>query len=491
MRIFIIPCILLIVTSLLYYGFYILIYKLLKRNSPDGNISKGTYEQRKATTPSRVEKIFDRFDIIYRISLTALFVILISCFFVIPLEEIRPASIWSYIISSDALRFQRYLIEHFFTLIIAILGSVAVFSSINKKKYIFFDIKDVIDVLKIKENIFSLLIYYIFCLLSVMTHYICHYIFSDDIFSNTIKALCFICTIWFSLIVILILIKLFIATINFLLSNYTEQKILDSLYKKIHYGKCLNVSNSDEREINNSFDYLFQNLKPFDKHIKLSFISYVDNYKTFSNWKRFTIFAFTSLIGVCFNLLCVFFFILKNPVFLPSFGTIIVVSVLLNIFGCFVLSLLDSYKIAVQSVLGSWGMMITDKNHKEFFLTCCDSKRNKKYTPYFNKIYNVIYLFKSILDTKIKSSEEYLMKIQKKDDWILYSVCMFLYHKKHPRKKNILKDYCTYIKKEKVKIDILKGNLIAVISDIERYDCENDVNKFINTVIVCSKEKKS
>lgn len=488
---FLIQCFWLIITCLLYYGFYILIYKLLKRNSPDGNISKRTYEQRKATTPSRVEQTFDRFDIIYRISLTALFVILISCFLVILVEEIRPASIWNYIISSDALRFQRYLIEHFFTLIITILGSVAIFSSINKKKYIFFEPKDVIDVLKIKENIFSLLIYYIFCLISVLGHYTCHYILHANVFSNIIKALCFICTIWFSLIVILILLRLFKAIINFLLSNHTEQKILDSLYKKIHSGKSLNVKGSDEREINNSFDYLFQNFKPFDKHIELSFISYVDNYKTFSKWKRFIIFASTASIGVCFNLLCISFFIMRNPTSVTNFCAIVVISVLLNLFGCFVLSILDSYKIAVQSVLGSWGMLITDKNHRYYCRTCCDSKRNKTYSPYFNKLYNAIYLFKCILDTKTETSEGYLKKIQTNGDYILYSVCIFLYYKKHTRKKKILKEYYAYIEKEKVNLDILKRNLKAIISDIQRYDCENDVDKFIDTAIYCSKEKKS
>lgn len=490
MRVFLIPCILLIVTSLLYYGFYILIYKLLKRNSPDGNISKRTYEQRKSTTPSRVEQTFDRFDIIYRISLAALFVILISCFLVLILEEINPTSVWNYIISSDALRFQRYLIEHFFTLIITILGSVAIFSSINKKKYIFFEPKDVIDVLKIKENIFSLLIYYTFCLISVLGHYTCHYILHPYIFSNIIKALCYICTIWFSLIVILILLRLFKAIITFLLSNCTEQKILDSLYKKIRSDKSLNVQGSDEREINNSLDYLFQNFKPFDKHIELSFISYLDNYKTFSKWKRFIIFASTTLIGICFNLLCIAFFIMRNPVFATNFCAIVIMSVLLNIFGCFILSVLDSYKIAVQSVVGSWGMLITDKNHKYYCRTCCDSKRNKTYSPYFNKLYNVICLFKSILDTKTETSEEYLKIIQTNGDYILYSVCMFFYHKKHTRKKKILKEYYAYIEKEKVNINILKCNLKAIISDIQRYDCNDDVDKFINTVITSVKKEK-
>lgn len=487
---FLIQCFWVVITSLPYYSFYIFMYRYLKRHSPEGNISKRTYEQIKDPKPNRAIQILDSLDIIFKKTVVLLFVIIFSSSLALIIINFTAATIREYMISANALRLQKYLIEHYLALMITLIGSIAVFSSIGKKHYIFFSPKDIIHVLKIKENLISLLIYYAFCLLSVFIYYFCHYIVISSEISNTIKMLCFIITLCFSTIVLVNLVKLFLAIIVFLLSNHTEKKILNSLYKKIHSKNTLSINTNDEQEIDNSLDYLLENLDN-SKNIEFSFVSSIDNYHTFSKRIKFKIFASTAFFGTIFNLMFILLIMAVGVSIKATLGTVICASITLNFVGCLIFKFLPSYKIAVQGVMGAWGMMVTDANHKEFCLTCCDSKRNKIYSSYFNKIYNVIYLFKSILDTKTETSEEYLKKIQKNGDYILYSVCMFLYNKKHPRKKNILKDYCTYIKKEKVNMDILKGNLKAIISDIERYDCENDVDKFINTAIVCLKEKKS
>lgn len=62
---FLIQCFWVVIASLPYYSFYIFMYRYLKRHSPEGNISKRTYEQIKDPKPNRAIQILDSLDIIF------------------------------------------------------------------------------------------------------------------------------------------------------------------------------------------------------------------------------------------------------------------------------------------------------------------------------------------------------------------------------------------------------------------------------------------
>lgn len=141
-------------TSLPCYLFFIVMYFILKRTSPNGDISKRFYNN---TSSQWEEKIFNIVDIYMNLIHKNIAFIIVNIFLalilILIIIGIRYEPLITYIISDAALRFQKYLIESLLTIIIAVIGSVAIFSSLNKNYYVLFASKDIINIFKIKENI--------------------------------------------------------------------------------------------------------------------------------------------------------------------------------------------------------------------------------------------------------------------------------------------------------------------------------------------------
>lgn len=485
-------------TSLPCYLFFIVMYFILKRTSPNGDISKRFYNN---TSSQWEEKIFNIVDIYMNLIHKNIAFIIVNIFLalilILIIIGIRYEPLITYIISDAALRFQKYLIESLLTIIIAVIGSVAIFSSLNKNYYVLFASKDIINIFKIKENIISIFIHYISCTLSVIIYYFCNYLIEDAEKTVLIKLCFFASSSVFALTTLYYTGRLLISIMTFLLSDKAEHKSLNLLYKNIYNKNTPNINIQEVSEMDSSINYLLSNLNVLRmSNEKISFISFSKEFNNFpkeiknKNLRKTTaaIIMFNLIIAVMIRSL----FSQNGHNFIEmAFGTEIGLSVIFSIFFnivvCFILYKTRLNQIFIHLNMWAWGFKIENGNEKYYSSVCRNSITKKEYDNYFKMLYNILCAFKDILSTNEKSSEYCLHKIinginRGYGDYLLYIIILFLYSQEYQLSSNEAFALKQYIKNNNIDWQIAIHNANAIVEDIERKNMTNEVDAFMERI---------
>lgn len=485
-------------TSLPCYLFFILMYFILKKISPNGDISKRFYDNTGSHRETKLLHAVDNFmNLIYKNIMLYMINILFALVFILIIIETQSVPLINYIMSDAALRFQKYLIDALLTIIIAVIGSVAIFSSLNKDYYVFFTSKDIINIFKAKENIASTFLYYISCTLSVMVYYFCHYIIEDEEKRVLIKLFFFIFFSVFALITLYYIGKLLVSIMTFLLSDKAEHKSLNLLHKKI-YNKCIpNLHIQKVSEMDSSIHYLLSNLNELKIcNEKISFVSFLDDFEFFPCKIKHKNLCKTTGVCIIFNLISA---IIIRVQFLRStfdfiwtdLGTRIILSVtfaiLFNAVVCYLLYKTPLSQIFIHLNMWTWGFRVEKESEKYYSSIYRNRITKKEYDNYFIKLYSILCAFKDILTTNEKNALYCLHKIISGincgyGDYLLYIVSLFLYSEKYKLKGNELLALKQYIEENNIDWQLATHNLSAIIEDIERKNPEHEVYTFMEQV---------
>lgn len=478
-------------TSLPYYTFFIIMYFILKKTSSDKDISKRFYN---SINSEKENKFLNFLEIVMNYicnnALVFCMAIIIVATISVLFYELDNKSIFEYMISAAALRLQKYIFESLLTIVIAVVGSVAIFSSLDKKYYLIFSSKDIIKSLKIKENIITIFLFYFICIISISLYYTYYYIFDNIDGFNFVKVFLFCVTIVSSFIIFIWILKLFYSVMKFIFSNKTENKLLETLHYNIRNEKSSSLYISDEYEtrIKCNLDYLFSIInKNFKiKNEKIYFVSFLKEYNNFDKKLKRKLFLNTYILAIIFNLICTFYIYkyLKSEISIPF---IIIYSIILNLVICCALYKTNIRNVLVHIQMWSWGFLIEKDDINYYSSTLKNNITNKNYDEYFKNLYNIICLFKDVLSSNKSYSKYCLREIIKfvnddYSDYILYAVCVYLYYKKYGKEKTLLLQLKEFIISNGIEWDLLEINITALINDIFRYDSSNDVKKFIYSV---------
>ncbi|MCH5314452.1 MAG: hypothetical protein J1E81_00960 [Eubacterium sp.] len=476
-----------LLSNLPFYGFIIFMYFLLKKLSPKGNISSRFFTAINTENENKIFKISE-FLMNYILNNIAIFcfIFIVSATVVVFYDNIL---IYSFMCSSSALRLQHYLMESLLTIILATFGLIAVFSSLNKQYYLFFSSKDIIDALKIKECIFSTSIIYFLCVISVSMYYACYYLIDSKYNTDIFKVFFFTISIISAIVVVFYVLKMFYSIIKFLFSKKTEYKLLDSLHLDVH-EKLYNITIQNEQEIYDGLDYLFiKNSK--HKHItkeKISFISFIDNSNSFTEDIKNKLVRNTFLWSFIISFLLICFNYKKD---FQQSAIIILVAIALSSLVNFVICK-SLYKTKLKDIIihihmWSWGFLITIENEKYYSATTKSKITNSTYDEYFKSIYNIISFYRKVLSFNKEYASKSLNYILNKFDngecdYLLLSICMFLYYKNYDINKKELVSLKKYIENMGVGYELLRNNLSAIITDIFRNDLTSDIDSFVQLI---------
>lgn len=481
-----------ILTSLPYYLFFIIMYSVLKKTSPNGNIAKRFYKNKSS---KKENKLLNTLEFIMNyicknalIFSFIIFIVIILSVLFYGLDNNKPIN--AYMTSAEALRLQKYLCENLLTIVIAVVSSVAIFSSLDKKYYLIFSSKDIIKALNIKEDIITILLLYFMCIISTSIYYIFYYIDIDIKESIFVKVFLFCLTMVSSITIVIWIFKLFYSTMKFLFSDKTEYKLLDSLHNNIWVEKSPDIYLSSEykSKIKFNMDYL---LSKFDNQFKISnekilFIDFLKEYDNFDKKIKQKIFNKSYIVAIAFNLF--FAFLIKTYFDLKMFRIFIMaVSIILNLLICLVLYKTDFKNIFIHIQIWCWGFLIKKDNIKYYVSISKNNITNKKYGEYFKNLFNIVCLFKRILLSNKKCARYCLNNIidyisNNHFDYILYAVCLYLYCNKYGKDKTQLLKLKEFIMQNDIKWDILELNLIALINYIYRCDSNKEVEEFICSI---------
>lgn len=485
-------------TGLPCYLFFILMYIILKKISPNGDISKRFYNNISDKDEPKYFNAVDNFmSLIYSNIMLYMVAIVLSLTIIIIIIGIQNVPVIVYILSDAALRFQKYFIETVLTIILASVGSIAIFSSLNKDYYVFFTSKDIIEIFKVKNNIIAVFIYYISCTCLTMVYYFCHYAIVDEKQLGLGKLFSFASFAIFAAFTLFYIGRLLYSILTFLLSDNAEHRVLSLLYKKIYIKRIPSLHIQETSHMDNSLYYLLTNFEAFkmdDK--KISFISFINEYNNFPKKIKIKNICITTVKCAIFNLLLAVIirvsFVQKGVDFIglglgKEISLSIAFSILLNAVTCYFLYKSPLNQILIYLNMWACGFRIEDGDRTYYSSTSHNYITKKKYNKYFIKLYNILSAFKDILSTNEKNAEYCLHKIinginDGYGDYLLYIVSLFLYSQNYKLNGNEMWELKQYIEKNNIDWRIVTHNAAAVIEDIERKDLENEVNIFLNGV---------
>ena len=469
------------------YIFFFVLYIIIKKKSTDKTLKTYYFDIDKDISHDfgKIDKIM---NFIYFRVLALVLMPLIS--FIIASIIYKNLLILSkYLVSADALRFLKYMSESLLTVTLSVIGLVAVFSSLNKKYYIFFDTKDIFKFWKVKEKIVSIVFYFVLTMIGVMSYYFYYYILGDI---ETIQGFMIISFIFSSFSTIALTYNLFqlLRTIlRFLLVDKYEFALLERLYYRVHDTKRkksekLNVNNFVEIESN--IYYLMSKYIKTNKVEKIEYIFFPNEYKSFSIGIKIRNF----LRSLCVTIFGSFLFGFSAYVIFPKEVNIIIMLLIFLIFNfitCLVIYSLGGFRDMLIFVnMDSFGFRVKKDNH---FVYCSTIKRGftkNSYNKYFKSLYNIVSLFRDVLnaDNELVSLCYKTIVGSENTDYLLYSICTFLYYDRYkPKMKKYLWDFKQYLMDNKIDINMVKNNTSAVITDIVRDNSiKNKVEDFFNQI---------
>ncbi|MGN0519449.1 MAG: hypothetical protein ACI4LB_01795 [Candidatus Fimenecus sp.] len=485
-------------TGLPCYLFFILMYIILKKISPNGDISKRFYNNISDKDEPKYLNVIDSFMswmypniMLYMVGIVLAFTIIII------IIDMQNVPVMVYILSDAALRFQKYFIETVLTIILASVGSIAIFSSLNKDYYVFFTSKDIIEIFKVKNNILSIFIYYISCTFSTMVYYFCHYVIDDEKKLGLGKLFSFATFAVFAVFTLFYIGRLLRSILTFLLSDDAEHRVLSLLYKKIHTKRIPGLHIQEASHMDNSLHHLLSNLNISKMNdVKISFVSFINEYSNFPKNLKIKNMCITTAVCTIFNLL--FAMIIRTLLLQKGLDFIgiglgreislsIAFSILLNAVTCCFLYKTPLNQILIHLNMWAWGFRIEDGDETYYSSTSHNHITKKKYNNYFIKLYNILSAFKDILSTNEKNAIYCLQKIIEGinygyGDYLLYIVSLFLYSEKYKLNRKELSALKQYIENNNIDWQVVRHNTIAIIEDIERKNLESEVNAFIDRI---------
>lgn len=473
------------------YIFFFILYTIIKRKSQDGTLKTYYFDIDKDNNYN-----FDNIDqLMNRIMpklLSLIFAFAFSFYISSFIREQVAGNLLKYLISAEALRLLKYMLEGLTTITLAVIGLIAVFSSLNKNYYIFFSTQEMFKSWKVKEKIESIAFYFVLTLLGIISYYIYYYIFTNTEIIKILMITSFIFTLIASMALILNLYQLLKVILKFLLINKCEFALLEKLHFRVHnikrpYNEKLNINNFPEIESN--LNYLLSkytwNLKT-NKINKIEYVFFPDEYKLLSTGMKIRNYL-QSLMYPLFGTFIMNAFAYSIFNLEINIITMFLITIIFNFIILTVIYNLDGFRdMFIFINMDSFGFKIKQNNHIIYFSTIKKSFTLKNYNNYIKSLYNIVSLFRDVLKSNNKLVSRCYKKIIKSDniDYLLYSVCTFLYYDRYKSKaKKYLWNLNQYINDNEIDMDLVENNTLAVITDIVRdSSIENKVKDFFYQV---------
>lgn len=472
------------------YIFFFILYTIIKRKSQDGTLKTYYFDIDKDNNYNfdNIDKLMNR---IMPKLLSLIFSFAFSFYISSFIHEQVAGNLLKYLISAEALRLLKYMLEGLTTITLAVIGLIAVFSSLNKNYYIFFSTQEMFKSWKVKEKIESIAFYFVLTLLGVVSYYIYYYIFTSTEIIKILMITSFIFTLIASMALILNLYQLLKVILKFLLIDNCEFALLEKLHFRVYdtkrpYNEKLNINNFSSIESN--LNYLLSkytwNLN--NNLNKIEYVFFPDEYKSLSKGKKIRNYL-RSLACLLFGNFIIDIFACSMFHLEINIIAMIFITVILNIVVLTVIYKSDGFRdMFILINMDSFGFKIKQNNHIVYFSVFKKTFTQKHYNNYIKNLYNIVSLFRDVLKSNNKLVSRCYKKIIESEniDYLLYSVCTFLYYDKYKIKaKKYLWNLKQYINNHGIDMNLVENNTMAVITDIVRdYSIENKVKNFFYQV---------
>lgn len=480
-----------LISLVLCYVFFAIIYNSVKKKAPNKNIADYYY---KISYDSKEDAFINKF--MDKLNLTCKPLFSLGYFFFILLIfsslSMYFHSLENYILSNAALRLQKYLLSFFITLFGIVFTAITIFISSKPKFSILLDSNTILENMKIKYTFISCSICYLVLMLSSMLNYLGYYLIESEEWSMLIKLFSFWSSIIISCVYFFIIAKFLYSFINFHFSNSTEQKYLTIFYNDIYKNNLQQISK--DYTADNSIKYLLNNqTTKLSNNEDIKFISIEDQFADFSIFKKAVIFIL-NIVLLCFFHFA--FFMLIMPItekcfhydykFIISESVLfIIISIIFHIIVTAVLLSKPTKAIILRALMFAWGYSITEsvskddldeKNIQRHTYYSCIYKgvlTNKIYNKYFQELYSVLVILKRAIITSEECAKFYLDQIVSeinagKGDYLLYGISLYLYQEKYKLENKYKNAYLEYLKKHNLNHELVKNNMCAVLEDIDR-----------------------
>ena len=387
---------------------------------------------------------------------------------------------------SNILRLQKYTIEYFLNIILAVMGSTAVFYSLNKKYYKIFSFNDIMKVLKIREKVILIVLNYLFAFIFCGIYYINYYSGFDSQDYYILQTMFFMFFVYCIFLLLINLFRFCKSLFKFIFSNKTEKKMLDNLYLKINNDFNSSIIN-DYDEVKGSLKYLLNKKKT---HIKLqdsniSFVNFNDEFQHFSfKLKRkmyFRILFWSIIISLYFLLmLSVKFKLIEFNI------NSVLLSIVLNIALCVLLFIPPFRKLSIHMFMWSEGFSVKTNENVFYSSILKNSITDKKYDEYFRNVYSIVCLFKHVLYSREQIAIDFINELfenSESNDYLLYALCLYFYYDKYTLKRSnkyLCENFKKFCDKQNVNYKNACDNFSEVLKDIH-----GDYKQNIFNIIVC------
>lgn len=468
---------------------------IMKHNSPDHNIS----ERCRTKTFSGFDRSYENTETVVNFVLGNLctIIILISIAKAIAETNELYENTSVFALTKSALRLQKYTIEFFTTLILAVFGFLTIFHSLNKKYTIVFRFSDITKVLKINSKVLAIAIYYFISIICVALFYTSFYnvFIIENIDNYLIKIQLFSFTLFLGCIVILAfrIIILFLLFFKYFFSNKIQEKQLVRLYLKVNDTNVINnVKILNFTEIKDSLNFLLEKNLKLGKtdNIQINSVNFYKVYDDLDIKIKFKIFLKVYWWAIIINFTIILMF-QKLIITSTSSTTIILLAmtvILVNILECTIVFKTSIKELFIHAVMWLWGLSIKQEDQKVFYCsTLKNNITNRKYDDYFRNLYSTICLFRLTLANDEKISLEYLNEIYKfsleYNRYLLYAICLYFYFEKY-EKCNSNKKYIIYLNKlidtQQINTTVSYMNVCEILKDVY----PNYNNKILNMMFI-------
>lgn len=388
-----------------------------------------------------------------------------------------------YLISDDALRLLKYLFETMLTLTLAVIGSIALFTSTKKNFFGRFSNKDVIKYYKIPNKVRKIILYLITTVICDSAFYFCRYILKTYD-TKTFKMFFFILSTTLSIIALFYILNIFISILTFILTENTQENLISQLHKNIYQNKSFKFQ-TKEKYILMGLNELIELCKEQNSiDLQKDNIEFRNSIEKNKNNLFIKILVKSLAISCVFSWVTAFFFISAIETF-PALFQYYVIMLLINLFLHILLITLPfkSSEYFIKSIqllfLGNTFFIIKGKHIISFQ---GDIFARRKFKKYFAPFYNLISFFIDILETNQKYALKALKILSKIEDsnniQTIYFICLALYLKKHKTLKDV-----DSLPKLKNFSNPFKTNITNLLKDINYNNfSNNDIKKLFKTL---------
>lgn len=419
--------------------------------------------------------LFKMEEKLIKLAFTLLILLLITIVF----YSINDTLFNSYLTSEKALRLLKLLAESSLTVVLGILGLIALFSAFDKQYYIFFSANDVFRMCKIKETTLSIVINFVFSIIGSIIYYIVFYIIPINNYSSLLLINSFVISIISSLCLAKNTYKMITTILKLIFNEKFEFTILEQMHKTIHFAKKIknrNLKIENKNEIEDNIDYLlykFSAAKMGEINNEIMFFSFLKSftYLPLSMKIKCYLLSYFELSFISSLIYC----LIRYEKFI-SFEynniTSIFIIAILNMLIC----LLIYHKPGIRDVFvflnfGAFGFKIITQKNISYCVAQENSHIRSQFNRYFVCLYNIISLFRNVLETNKEVTDFFYDKLinSEEADCLLCSICTFFYYNQYKKDtKKLLSEFKQYLQNNETSFESIKNNTINVLVDISR-----------------------